>query len=700
MHIFARKNQIIAMENEYSLAPLLFVLGALLVGALLKLLLKKSRFPYTVGLFCFGLLVGVLFRNGLLAEEGLLQRAVYQAGNINPDTLLYVFLPVLIFSAAYELDLHTFRKTFVNSSILAIPGVVVSMGLVALLMMGISLIVPEFSGWNWTFALMFGALVSATDPVAVVALLKELNTSKRFSTLVDGESLLNDGTGIVLFMLFFGAFSGETPLCRSPFMEFLVVALGGALLGYLMAVMTIFFITKLKGDEMVQNSVIILSAYVTFILAQGYLQLSGVIALVAFGLEMTYHGKLLFSPKANEFTEKFWDLASFIANTLVFIMVGIIIAVQVNISWISLGVVLGVYLGVNLIRTAVVFLFYPIMKRCGYGLSRRDAVILSWGGLRGALGLTLALMVSATPAIPEDIRSQILLMTAGVVALTLTVNATTIRHMLERPGLTEVPAARSFVDFSVRNRVNEAARRYFEKLSHREAFAGADWEKVSAFLPENEQAPDISACDGTELLHNIRMTIYGTESQLVRQLYADGTISVESYHELINSQERHFDSDGTLPLSDRKYIFRLFEEGRFLRFVRRHPSMNRIMKRWLTRRVVTLSDIGRGFLSLQRDSQDELAALKAADIPEETKRRIFSQLEAEIRENIERMRSCMDRLAEEWPEAYASAMTSKAARMMLCNERKTVRNLTWDGVMSAKDGERCEESIDSRAAKL
>ena len=172
-----------------------------------------------------------------------MQRAVYQAGNINPDTLLYVFLPVLIFSAAYELDLHTFRKTFVNSSILAIPGVVVSMGLVALLMMGISLIVPEFSGWNWTFALMFGALVSATDPVAVVALLKELNTSKRFSTLVDGESLLNDGTGIVLFMLFFGAFSGETPLCRSPFMEFLVVALGGALLGYLMAVMTIFFIT-------------------------------------------------------------------------------------------------------------------------------------------------------------------------------------------------------------------------------------------------------------------------------------------------------------------------------------------------------------------------------------------------------------------------------------------------------------------------
>ena len=688
------------MEKEYSLAPLLFVLGALLVGALLKLLLKKSKFPYTVGLFCFGLLVGVLFRYGLLPEAGLLEKAVYQAGNINPDMLLYVFLPVLIFSAAYELDLHTFRKTFVNSCILAIPGVVVSMGLAALLMMGIAAVVPEFGGWNWTFALMFGALISATDPVAVVALLKELNTSKRFSTLVDGESLLNDGTGIVLFMLFFGAFSGEAPLCSSPFLEFLVVAGGGALLGYMLAVLTIFFITRLKGDEMVQNSVIILSAYLTFILAQGYLKLSGVIALVAFGLEMTYHGKLRFSPKANEFTEKFWDLASFIANTLVFIIVGIIIAVQVKLSWVSLAVTVGVYFGVNLIRTAVVFLFYPLMKRCGYGLSRREAVILSWGGLRGALGLTLALMVSATVAIPEDIRSQVLLMTAGVVALSLTVNATTIRRLLERLGLTEVPAARSFVDYSVRHRVDDAARCYFDKLMHREAFAGADWDKVRTFLPDGEKAPDISQCNEEELLHNIRMTIYGTECQLVRQLYADGTISTDSYHKLINSQERHFDSDGALPLSDRKYVFKQFEEGRFIRFVRRHAWLMRLLKRPLTRRVVMLSDLGRGFLSLQRDSQDELAALRNAGIPEAQARSIFSTLEAEVRENIERMRDCLDKLAADWPEAYSSALTSKAARMMLCNERRTVRNLTWDGVMSAKDGERCEESIDSRASRL
>lgn len=688
------------MENQYALAPLLFVLASLLVGAFLKLVLRKFKFPYTVGLFCFGLLVGVLYRGSLLPDFGILKEAVNQAGNIDPDMLLYVFLPVLIFSAAYEIDLHTFRKIFINSSMLAVPGVVLSMGLVALMMMGVSLFVPEFSKWNWTFALMFGALISATDPVAVVALLKELNTSKRFSTLVDAESLLNDGTGIVLFMLFFGAFSGSSPLTSSPVTEFIVVAAGGALLGYLVAVLCIFLITKFKGDEMVQNSVIILSAYVTFILAQAYLHLSGVIALVAFGLEMTYHGKLLFSPKANEFTEKFWDLASFIANTLVFIIVGIIIAVHVKITWVSLAVVFGVYIGVNLIRTIVVFLFYPLMKRSGYGMTIRDAIILSWGGLRGALGLTLALMVSYTLSIPEDIRDQILLMTAGIVTLTLTVNATTVRKLLERLGLTEVPAVQSFVDYSIRKRVFDASMRYYDKLSHRDAFSGADWETVGKYLPEKEEKPDISGCSEEELLHNLRMRIYGTECQLVRQLYADGTVSAVTYHKLVNSQERHFDSNGALPLSDRTYVFGLFEEGPFIRFIRTHAWTSRLFSRYLERRVVDLSDIGRGFLSLQRDSQDEIADMRSSEIPDELQKKIFSQLEAEIRENIDRMRKCLDMLEEEYPEAYSSALTSKAVRMMLRNERHVVRNLTYDGIMSKKDGDRMEESIDSRAGRL
>lgn len=688
------------MENDITLVPLLFLLFSLLAGALLKLLLKRSNFPYTVGLFCLGLLVGTLCRLNIFSGSQMLQEAVSSAGNIDPDMLLYLFLPVLIFSAAYELDLHTFRKTFVNASIMAVPGVLLSMALAAVMMMGIAATVPGYGGWDWRYALMFGALISATDPVAVVALLKELNTSKRFSTLVDAESLLNDGTGIVLFMLFFATVSGAQPLTGSPVEEFLVVAAGGALLGYIMAVLCIFFVTRFRGDEMVQNSVIILAAYVTFLLAQASLHLSGVIALVAFGLEMTYRGKLLFSPKANEFTEKFWDLASFIANTVIFIIVGIIISLHIKITFTGLFVILLVYLGVNLIRAAVVFLFYPLMSRSGYGLSRRDAVILSWGGLRGALGLTLALMVSCTTAVPEEIRNQVLLLTAGIVTLTLTVNATTIRRLLKRLGLTEIPVVQSFVDYSIRKRVVDSSTRYYEKLMRRENLAGADWEIVKRYIPKEDERPDISGCSKEELTRTIRMRIYGTEYQLVRQLYADGAISRVTYHRLVNSQERHFDSNGALPLSDRTYIFKLFEERRVVGFINRKCRTIPLFAAFLRKRVIALSDIGRGFLALQRDSAEELAAMRDSEIPEELINEIFPMLEMEIRQNIEKMKEMLSRLSALYPEYYANSLTKKAVRMLLCNQRRTVRTLVEDGVMSKRDGIRMERRIESLSENL
>lgn len=192
--------------------------------------------------------------------------------------------------------------------------------------MAISFFVPGYEKWTWASALMFGALISATDPVAVVALLHELKTSKRFSTLVDAESLLNDGTGIVCFMLFYGITVWGRNDELTPILEFCQVVAGGAILGFIAACLVIWFITRVNSEEMIQNSVIILSAYLVFILAQLYLGISGVIALVAFGLTIAYVGKPRLKPQANIFMGSFWELLTYIANTLIFIIVGIVIA--------------------------------------------------------------------------------------------------------------------------------------------------------------------------------------------------------------------------------------------------------------------------------------------------------------------------------------------------------------------------------------
>lgn len=326
------------MEQVSLLVPLLFAVTGLTIGALLKAVLRNTNFPYTVGLFVTGLLAGLINRSGILDEMPRLTTAIDSVANTNPDFILYVFLPILIFDAAYEMDLHIFKKTLANATLLAAPGLVVAMLLTGVLMMGISLIIPGYEIWTWSFALMFGGLISATDPVAVIALLNELGTSKRFSTLVDAESLLNDGTGIVCFMLFFGAYTASGASGLSPVTMFMAVVAGGALLGFLTARLAVWFITRVTSEEMIQNSVIILSAYITFILSQYYLGVSGVIALVTFGLTVSYTGKPRLKPKVNAFMSKFWNLLSHIANTLIFIIVGVIIAEKVSFSWINLGV--------------------------------------------------------------------------------------------------------------------------------------------------------------------------------------------------------------------------------------------------------------------------------------------------------------------------------------------------------------------------
>ena len=387
------------------LAPLLFVVIGLVAGAVLKSLLKHSSLPYTVCLFCLGVVFGLLSRFNVLPDVGVLRSAVDAVANMDPDLILYVFLPLLIFDGAYEMDLHVFRKSLFNSTLLAGPGMVIAMFLTAALIMGIAAFVPQCSGWNWNYALMFGALISATDPVAVVALLRELGTSKRFSTLVDAESMLNDGTGIVLFMLFYGAYTAAGAP-SSPVLDCLFVVAVGALLGWLLARLTIWSLGQVGGDAAVQNSAIIVGAYITFIAAQAFMNVSGVIALVAFGLTISYVGRPHLKPEVHKFMQSFWELASYIANTLIFIIVGIVIAAKVDITWQSIVILFAVYIGINLVRAAMVLILYPIMKKCGYGLTLRESVILVWGGLRGALGLTLALMVSYTLEIGFQINDS------------------------------------------------------------------------------------------------------------------------------------------------------------------------------------------------------------------------------------------------------------------------------------------------------
>lgn len=675
------------------LAPLIFVVICLVIGAILKSVLKKSKFPYTVALFVFGISIGLLDRFSLL-NAPLVKSAIDFAGNMDPDLILYLFLPLLIFDGAYELDLHVFKKSLLNSTLLAGPGLVIAMFMTGALIMGVSYFLPERGQWNWNYALMFGALISATDPVAVVALLKELGTSKRFSTLVDAESMLNDGTGIVLFMLFFGVYSTAGISELPPLLNFILVVFGGALLGWLTARLTIWFLKQFNEDEAVQNSIIIVASYITFILAQSYLNVSGVIALVTFGLTVNNVGRPRLKPEVNKFMVQFWELMAYMANTLIFIIVGVVIALKVDVTWRSLLFLLIVYIGVNIVRLLMILLLFPIMKKTGYGLSHRESFILAWGGLRGALGLTLALMVSYTLDIPEEIRRQILLLTGGIVTLTLAINATTMPWLLQKLGLAKTSLAKLNVDYSIKKQISDASYKYLDKLKKKEALQDSNWEMVEEYLPEKVSAPPLSL--SVDILADIRLRVLKKEQKVCWELFNEGIISRKSLQLLLATLSEHYDRDGHLPLSYRNWMFKYYKEVFYIRWFKKIKLVRNLFDKYSHEWVINGYDLGRGFIITQRESMKLIDEFINSGALGDKAKGFLNELKQEIELNMKNITDVLTTLSAEYPLSYRCGVTLKAIRMLLANEKRMIKQFASDAVLSSNEAEKMIDDVDDR----
>lgn len=212
------------------------------------------------------------------------------------------------------------------------PMLLVSTYLSALMMRYVLGYTEEHRNFNFTAALLYGAIISATDPVAVVALLKELGASKKLSTLIEGESLLNDGTAMVAFFVIMDFVKGDPsnpeslPGASDVFKKFICLAGGGAALGMLFGVIASYILTKIFNNFVLEVNTTIVICYIMFYLAEFVeLGFSGILSLVAFGLYMTYSGKTKISVESQHALHHVWGYIGFAAETLIFILSGIII---------------------------------------------------------------------------------------------------------------------------------------------------------------------------------------------------------------------------------------------------------------------------------------------------------------------------------------------------------------------------------------
>lgn len=694
------------------MSPLFFIIIALLMGAAIRHLLRKSSIPFTVWLLIIGLIFGVMKRIGwfsithvgsLTLDFSLLESTFNWAGNIDPHIIMYVFLPTLIFEAAFAMDVHTFRKSAVNASLLAIPGIIIAMFLTAFIVLGIDRIGLGLHGWGWAYALMFGAVASATDPVAVVALLKELGASKKLGTLIEGESMLNDGTAIVLFMLFFTMVSGGGEDV-SPVGEFLKVAVGGILVGLIIGTFAIRWVRRVFNDALVEISVIVAAAYLTFFICEYFFRVSGVLGLVALGLAMASIGKTRISPEVEHFLHEFWELFAFIANTLIFIIVGVVIAEHSAITGRNLLILLILYVGVHIIRALVILLFYPIMRKAGYGLPKRDAVIVWYGALRGAVGLALALIVAGESLIPEEIRGQFLFLTAGLVTLTLLVNATTIKPLVKKLGLTKISPAKRLIQLNANRYLYNSSVNAMEKTKSDRYLGRANWSAVEEYLP-----PKIDENEGAEIkidtIAEYRRRILEKEKSSYWHQFKDGLLGPTAVMSLSETIQKILDEGGMIPLSQRKDLEENWKTGKWLDVMQRIPFLSNISRYFFFEKISVSYDSARGFVQAQEDAlkliERMVRGLEAESVESKQKDgEILEQLEEEITENRMLGQTFLRNLRKNYPEIYTAVATRQAIRTLLNYEKYTVERMQKNGQLESNEAHKLIDEIEERMKRL
>jgi NhaP-type Na+/H+ or K+/H+ antiporter len=296
--------------------------------------------------------------------------------------------------------------------------------------------------FTWNSALMYGSIISATDPVAVVALLNTLGASKRISTMIEGESLLNDGTAMVLFLVLLQIVEGQEEITTSGIlMKFVRLSGGGVVLGLVGGVVMANVIARIKYNSVLEINATVSISYLLFYIAESTaLHVSGIIALVVMGLYMTNIGKTRISQGATHAIHHVWSYIGFIAETVIFIVSGIIMGQK---AWADNEIgtddyikLCGIYVVLHFIRFFCILMFWPCLRKMGYGMSFKQVVLCTYAGLRGAVGLSLALMVQTSPHINPFVKDLVLLDVAGVALLTLLINASTTELLVKKLGLT------------------------------------------------------------------------------------------------------------------------------------------------------------------------------------------------------------------------------------------------------------------------
>lgn len=404
-------------------------------GALARPLSSRLQVPVSIVLALGGATLGFASAYSIAHPGSLLPTdfALFITDlPIGSNLFLYVFLPTLLFQSALGVDMHRVREDLLPIIALALVAVIAAT-------IGVALALWPFSGMPLLACLLLASLIATTDPVAVIAIFKDVGAPERLTQLVEGESLFNDAAAIALFLIFSAAIVSPASLTvADAALDFLLLPLGGAALGFLIALIFLSLLKLIGDDRLTAISLSLAVPYFCFWGAEHMLHVSGIIAVVTAGVTLaTLAPGRMTTDTWRHLAETWEQLASWSA-ILIFVLTSLTIPRLLGKAEPFHLVLLGiVFVAALLARALVLFGLLPLLTRLGLSaeVSRPYRIVVLWGGLRGSMTLALALAVTEHPGIPDETAGFVATLATGFTLMTLLVQGTTLRPLIQRLGL-------------------------------------------------------------------------------------------------------------------------------------------------------------------------------------------------------------------------------------------------------------------------
>jgi CPA1 family monovalent cation:H+ antiporter len=502
-------------EDALLQQEIVFVLLMLVISSV-ALVVRKVRIPYTVALVLVGLGVSVVSTSGLVGLPVTLATDLTSGlrGEFTSELILALLVPPLVFEAALHLNWKRLRQEWLTVFLLAVPGVLIATFIISEVI-SVQLEIP------FAIAMTFGALISATDPVAVITFFRTLGVDKRLSILMEGESLLNDGVAVVLFSLAVTASQGTQGFSiLGGLLNFARVAGGGILVGLAVGWVAAQILRRVD-DNLIETTLTMALAVGSFVAAER-LGVSGILAVVSAGVLVGSTSVEKMSATTKITLENFWELLAFIANSAVFLILGI----QINVGdlFSNATLILVAVVAILVSRAIVVYSMTWLSSRVGQPISMKYRHVLFWGGLRGAVSLALALSLQG------PYTDKLRLMTFGVVLFTLLVQGLKLSSMV-RSAEQQRQLARLLM--------MRASKHELDSMRDEGMLAQPTWQVLNEMTEDNIQAilnehPDLERL----ILTGARRDMLRAKRAALAESLHRGAISQEVYIEELHDLDK------------------------------------------------------------------------------------------------------------------------------------------------------------------